>query len=79
VPAALPGPFGGLLASGTGARFGGTASLEAFTETRWVTIRGDVAAYPFSTIATRPEPDRRHGPRRPTARFSASVGIGRLW
>ena len=40
-------PFGGLLASGTGARFGGTANLEAFTETRWVTIRGDVAAYPF--------------------------------
>jgi benzaldehyde dehydrogenase (NAD) len=40
-------PFGGLLSSGTGARFGGTANLEAFTETRWVTIRGDVAAYPF--------------------------------
>jgi benzaldehyde dehydrogenase (NAD) len=40
-------PFGGLLASGTGARFGGTANLDAFTETRWVTVRGDVAAYPF--------------------------------
>jgi benzaldehyde dehydrogenase (NAD) len=40
-------PFGGLGASGTGARFGGTANLEAFTDTRWVTIRGDIAAYPF--------------------------------
>ncbi len=40
-------PFGGLGASGTGARFGGTANLEAFTDTRWVTIRGDIAPYPF--------------------------------
>jgi benzaldehyde dehydrogenase (NAD) len=40
-------PFGGLGASGTGARFGGTANLDAFTDTRWVTIRGDVAPYPF--------------------------------
>jgi benzaldehyde dehydrogenase (NAD) len=40
-------PFGGLLASGTGARFGGTANLDAFTETRWVTIRGDITPYPF--------------------------------
>jgi benzaldehyde dehydrogenase (NAD) len=40
-------PFGGLLASGTGARFGGTANLDAFTETRWVTVRGDIATYPF--------------------------------
>jgi benzaldehyde dehydrogenase (NAD) len=40
-------PFGGLLASGTGARFGGTANLDAFTETRWVTVRGDITAYPF--------------------------------
>ena len=39
-------PFGGLLASGTGARFGGTANLDAFTETRWVTIRGDIAPTP---------------------------------
>ena len=29
------------------ARFGGTANLDAFTETRWVTIRGDIAPYPF--------------------------------
>jgi benzaldehyde dehydrogenase (NAD) len=34
-------------ASGTGARFGGAANLEAFTNTRWVTIRGDIAPYPF--------------------------------
>jgi benzaldehyde dehydrogenase (NAD) len=40
-------PFGGVLASGTGARFGGTANLDAFTETRWITIRGDIAPYPF--------------------------------
>ncbi len=36
-------PFGGMLASGTSARFGGTANLDAFTETRWVTMRGDIA------------------------------------
>ena len=40
-------PFGGIGASGTGARFGGAANLEAFTETRWVTVRGDIAPYPF--------------------------------
>ena len=40
-------PFGGIGASGTGARFGGAANLEAFTNTRWVTIRGDIAPYPF--------------------------------
>jgi benzaldehyde dehydrogenase (NAD) len=40
-------PFGGILASGTGARFGGTANLDAFTDTRWVTVRGDIAPYPF--------------------------------
>ncbi|MEP7026913.1 MAG: aldehyde dehydrogenase family protein, partial [Actinomycetota bacterium] len=40
-------PFGGVLASGTGARFGGSANLDAFTDTRWVTIRGDIAPYPF--------------------------------
>jgi benzaldehyde dehydrogenase (NAD) len=40
-------PFGGLGASGTGSRFGGTANLEAFTDTRWVTIRADIAPYPF--------------------------------
>jgi benzaldehyde dehydrogenase (NAD) len=40
-------PFGGIRASGTGARFGGNANLDAFTDTRWVTIRGDIAPYPF--------------------------------
>ncbi|BCB87665.1 aldehyde dehydrogenase [Phytohabitans suffuscus] len=41
-------PFGGVGASGTGARFGGAAAnVEAFTETRWVTVRGDVPQYPF--------------------------------
>jgi benzaldehyde dehydrogenase (NAD) len=40
-------PFGGVLDSGTGTRFGGTANLDAFTETRWVTMRGDIAPYPF--------------------------------
>jgi benzaldehyde dehydrogenase (NAD) len=40
-------PFGGVLASGTGARFGGTANVDAFTDTRWVTMRGDITPYPF--------------------------------
>ena len=44
---ALMDESGGLLASGTGARFGGTAHLDASTETRWVTIRGDITPYPF--------------------------------
>ncbi|GAB2915518.1 benzaldehyde dehydrogenase [Nonomuraea fastidiosa] len=41
-------PFGGVGASGTGSRFGGTrANLDAFTETQWVTMQGDIAKYPF--------------------------------
>jgi benzaldehyde dehydrogenase (NAD) len=41
-------PFGGVSASGTGSRFGGAAAnIEAFTETRWITARGDIAPYPF--------------------------------
>jgi benzaldehyde dehydrogenase (NAD) len=40
-------PFGGIRASGTGARFGGSSNIEAFTDTRWVTVRGDIAPYPF--------------------------------
>jgi benzaldehyde dehydrogenase (NAD) len=40
-------PFGGVLASGTGARFGGAANIDAFTETRWVTVQGEIAQYPF--------------------------------
>ena len=43
-----PEPFGGVLASGTGSRFGGTtANIEAFTENRWITARRDIARYPF--------------------------------
>ncbi|MFI5779547.1 benzaldehyde dehydrogenase [Nocardia sp. NPDC051570] len=41
-------PFGGFGASGTGSRFGGiAANLEAFTETRWITMRRSPATYPF--------------------------------
>ena len=41
-------PFGGVGASGTGARFGGAAAnVEAFTETQWVTLQGEVPPYPF--------------------------------
>jgi benzaldehyde dehydrogenase (NAD) len=41
-------PFGGVGASGTGSRFGGAAAnVDAFTETQWVTVRGQAAAYPF--------------------------------
>ncbi|MEU3611800.1 benzaldehyde dehydrogenase [Streptomyces sp. NPDC006872] len=40
-------PFGGVAASGTGARFGGDSNLEAFTDVRWTTVRADVAPYPF--------------------------------
>jgi len=41
-------PFGGVAASGTGSRFGGPqANVEAFTETRWVTMRSRPPRYPF--------------------------------
>ena len=41
-------PFGGIAASGTGSRFGGArANIEAFTETQWLTVRPDIAPYPF--------------------------------
>ncbi|WP_433410391.1 benzaldehyde dehydrogenase [Saccharomonospora azurea] len=41
-------PFGGFGASGNGSRFGGhTRNIDAFTETRWITARRDVAGYPF--------------------------------
>ncbi|MGH3477283.1 MAG: aldehyde dehydrogenase family protein [Nocardioidaceae bacterium] len=41
-------PFGGVGESGTGARFGGAeANVEAFTDTRWVTMRGTPPAFPF--------------------------------
>jgi benzaldehyde dehydrogenase (NAD) len=35
-------------ASGNGARLGGAeANLEMFTETQWVTLRGEIAPFPF--------------------------------
>jgi benzaldehyde dehydrogenase (NAD) len=40
-------PFGGVLDSGTGARFGGAGNLDAFTDQRWITLRGEIPAYPF--------------------------------
>ncbi|MFJ4478667.1 benzaldehyde dehydrogenase [Streptomyces xanthochromogenes] len=40
-------PFGGIAASGTGARFGGGANLDAFTELRWTTVRREPADHPF--------------------------------
>jgi benzaldehyde dehydrogenase (NAD) len=41
-------PFGGIGASGTGARFGGaSANLDAFTETQWLTMQGEIPRYPF--------------------------------
>ncbi len=41
-------PFGGTGASGTGSRFGGPqANVDAFTETRWVTVRSEPPQYPF--------------------------------
>ena len=41
-------PFGGVGASGTGSRFGGAqANIEASTETQWLTMRPQIAEYPF--------------------------------
>jgi benzaldehyde dehydrogenase (NAD) len=41
-------PFGGVAASGTGSRFGGAqANIDAFTDTRWVTVRSQAATFPF--------------------------------
>ncbi|MEB4614946.1 benzaldehyde dehydrogenase [Leucobacter sp. M11] len=41
-------PFGGVGHSGNGARFGGYgANIEAFTETQWLTVRSEIAPYPF--------------------------------
>ena len=41
-------PFGGVGASGTGARFGGhQANIEAFTENQWVTVQSRIEQYPF--------------------------------
>lgn len=41
-------PFGGVKESGTGIRAGGIdANLDAYTNTQWVTVRGDLPSYPF--------------------------------
>jgi benzaldehyde dehydrogenase (NAD) len=41
-------PFGGVGASGTGSRHGGAqASIDAFTETRWITMRREPGSYPL--------------------------------
>lgn len=41
-------PFGGVGGSGTGSRFGGAdANIEAFTDTQWLTVRSEIAPYPF--------------------------------
>lgn len=41
-------PFGGVAASGTGSRHGGAAAnIDAFTETRWITLRAEPGEYPL--------------------------------
>ncbi|GAA1721507.1 benzaldehyde dehydrogenase [Propioniferax innocua] len=41
-------PFGGVKDSGNGSRFGGAAAdIEAFTEVQWLTMRPQIADYPF--------------------------------
>jgi benzaldehyde dehydrogenase (NAD) len=40
-------PFGGVGTSGNGARFGGQANLDEFTEWQWVTIRDDAKSFPY--------------------------------
>jgi len=41
-------PFGGVKDSGNGGRIGGaTANMEAFTELQWLTMRPEIAPYPF--------------------------------
>jgi benzaldehyde dehydrogenase (NAD) len=41
-------PFGGVGESGNGSRAGSPeANLDAYTDTQWVTMRGDLPSYPF--------------------------------
>ncbi|MER2136449.1 MAG: aldehyde dehydrogenase family protein, partial [Arthrobacter sp.] len=41
-------PFGGVKDSGNGGRVGGAAAnLESFTEIQWLTMRPEIAPYPF--------------------------------
>ena len=39
-------PFGGVKNSGYG-HFGGQAGIDAFTDTRWITVQTQPRAYPF--------------------------------
>lgn len=40
-------PFGGMGASGSSGRFGGLASIDAFTQSQWISMVGKPATYPF--------------------------------
>ncbi|MBE7372028.1 aldehyde dehydrogenase family protein [Dermacoccus barathri] len=41
-------PFGGVKNSGNGSRVGGASvNIDAFTELQWVTVRLEIADYPF--------------------------------
>jgi benzaldehyde dehydrogenase (NAD) len=40
-------PFGGMGASGNGARFGGPANWDEFTEWQWVTVRDEPKSFPY--------------------------------
>ncbi|OMH34277.1 benzaldehyde dehydrogenase [Tersicoccus sp. Bi-70] len=41
-------PFGGVKASGNGSRIGGAeANIDAFTEVQWLTVRPEIADYPY--------------------------------
>jgi benzaldehyde dehydrogenase (NAD) len=40
-------PFGGMGASGNGARFGGPANWDELTDWQWVTVRDDPRSYPY--------------------------------
>ncbi|WP_327005469.1 benzaldehyde dehydrogenase [Dactylosporangium sp. NBC_01737] len=40
-------PFGGVRDSGTGSRAGGGSNADAYTDLRWITVRGTIAPYPF--------------------------------
>ncbi|MCL7715291.1 benzaldehyde dehydrogenase [Stenotrophomonas mori] len=40
-------PFGGVGASGNGARIGGPANIEEFTQWQWLTLKGEAPAYPL--------------------------------
>ena len=66
-------PFGGIFASGTGARFGGTANLDAFTDTRL----GDDARRdrPVPVLARHGRHAAAHRRRDATAGMRTQVGI----